>query len=77
MGSMNSSKRVLLLPAVAVAVALFGAAPAAASQGGNPTQGSCGLGKPGAQAGIQDQTSPGATENALISPQEFGCTGNA
>jgi hypothetical protein len=75
MGSMNRRKRWLIPPAVAVAMALSAAAPASAGQGGNPTPGSCGLGTPGAKAAIADPTSPGATENALIKPQEVGCTG--
>ena len=36
---------------------------------------SCGLGRPGAQEALADQTSPGATENALAPPSEAGCTG--
>lgn len=72
---MTSRKTTLASLAVASAVGLFGAAPALAGQGGNPTPASCGLGKPGAQEAVADSTSPGATENARISPQEFGCTG--
>jgi hypothetical protein len=77
MRSMNRSKKWLIPPAVAVATALFAAAPASAGQGGNPTLGSCGLGKPGAKEAITDPTSPGATENALIKPQEVFCTGQS
>jgi hypothetical protein len=76
MEKINRCKRLLVPPAVAVAVTVFAAAPASASKGGSPAPGSCGLGTPGAYVALQDQTSPGATENALISPQEFGCTGN-
>jgi hypothetical protein len=73
---MNRCKKRLIAPAVALAVGLFAAAPASAGQGGVPTDGSCGLGKAGAHSAIQDQTSPGATENAHIKPSEIGCTGN-
>ena len=75
MKRMNGCKKLLAPAAVAVALTLVAAAPASASQGGRPTPGSCGLGTPGAFAALIDQTSPGATENALISPQEIGCTG--
>lgn len=75
MGSINRRRKWLIPPAVAVAIALFAATPASAGQGGNPAPGSCGLGKPGAKAAIADPTSPGATENAHIKPQEIGCTG--
>ena len=73
---MKHRRKLLMPPAIAVAAALFAAAPASAGQGGNPTSGSCGLGKEGAFGAIQDQTSPGATEAARESPLEFGCTGN-
>jgi hypothetical protein len=76
MDSTNSRKKWLIAPVVAVVAALCAAAPASAGQGGNPTDGSCGLGKPGAQVAIADPTSPGATENALIKPQDIGCTGH-
>ena len=75
MESIKRCKKSLVPPVVAVAIALVAAAPASASKGGSPTPGSCGLGTPGAFAALIDQTSPGATENALISPQEIGCTG--
>jgi hypothetical protein len=61
---------------IAVAAALFAAAPASAGQGGSPNPGSCGLGKTAAHSAIQDQTSPGATEESHVKPSEVGCTGN-
>jgi hypothetical protein len=73
---MDRRRKPLMLSAVGVAVALFAATPASAENGGAPHPGSCGLGKPGAHEAIQDPTSPGATENALIPPSEIGCTGN-
>ncbi len=72
---MNRRKKLLKTAAVAVALVLFGTAPAVAGPGGTPTAGSCGLGKAGAHDAIQDQTSPGATENARIKPSEVGCPG--
>lgn len=73
---MKRSKRLLIPPVLAVTVALAAAAPAFAGKGGEATDGSCGLGKGGAQDAIADTTSPGATENALFPPALAGCTGN-
>jgi hypothetical protein len=65
---------------LAVVLATIGvlatAAPASACLSrGEPGQGSCGLGRDAAQAAVADQTSPGATEVALMRPAESGCTG--
>jgi hypothetical protein len=73
---MNRRKVPLTLAAVGVAVALFAATPASAGNGGEPTPGSCGLGKSNAHGAIQDQTGPGASEAAKFPPSEAGCTGN-
>ncbi len=36
---------------------------------------SCGLARPGAQAGVALEEGPGATEFAKVPPSESGCTG--
>jgi hypothetical protein len=51
------------------------AVPAFADKGGNPSEGSCGIGR-GVHEAIEDETSPGATEFARFPPSEAGCTGN-
>jgi hypothetical protein len=53
------------------------AAPASAGQGGDPADGSCGLGKSVAHDAIADTTSPGATEASHVKPADVGCTGKA
>jgi hypothetical protein len=60
-----------------VAAGLIGAvaAPASAAQGGNPADGSCGLGKSVAHEAIADPIGPGASEAATFPPSEAGCTG--
>jgi hypothetical protein len=70
-------KALTAIAAVSVGLGVFAAAPAFAGQGGTPTPGSCGLGKPGAHTAIADPTSPGATENSHIKPSEIGCTGHS
>ena len=62
---------------IAVALVLLAAIPASAAKGGNPTSGSCGLGKSTAHEAIDLPDSPGATEAATFPPSEAGCTGNA
>jgi hypothetical protein len=72
----NHLKKARAVATLAAAVALFAAAPVSASQGGNPTPGSCGLGNATAHAAIADQTGPGASEDALVPPAEVACTGH-
>jgi hypothetical protein len=73
---MKHRRKLLMPPAIAVAAALFAAAPASAAQGGNPTSGSCGLGETVAHNAIQNPAGPGASEDARVSPLEVGCNGN-
>ena len=71
----NHLKKARAVGTLAVAVALFAAAPVSAKPGGNPATGSCGLGKGVAHEAIADQTGPGASEAARFPPALAGCTG--
>jgi hypothetical protein len=74
---MKHFKKALAAP-VAIVVILVAAAPASAGQGGNPTEGSCGLGSTVAHEAIANQTGgPGASEDALVPPASVGCTGHS
>jgi hypothetical protein len=73
---MNRFKKALAVP-VAIVVVLVAAAPASAGQGGHPTEGSCGIGSTIAHEAIANQTGPGASEDARVSPASVGCTGNS
>ena len=73
---MKRVKELFALFVIAVALALLAAVPASAGQGGTPTAGSCGLGKSVAHEAIENQTGPGASEDATVPPASVGCTGN-
>ena len=72
LGSAMRRRLTALLAMVVMAVMLV-AGPALADKGGVSHEGSCGFGREGAQTGVEDQTSPGATEFALIHPSEENC----
>ena len=55
---MNRGKKLLILPAVIAAFAVTAAAPAFADKGGNPHQGSCGLGMETAHEAIASEEGP-------------------
>jgi hypothetical protein len=66
---MKRFKQVFALFAIAVAVALVGAIPASAEQGGIPTDGACGVGMSLAQSAVANQLAgPGAKEVATVPP---------
>ena len=49
---------------------------AVADPGGTLHVGSCGLAREFAIPAVQDPSSPGATEWALVPPNSWGCTGD-
>jgi hypothetical protein len=62
-------KKLFALFVVALAVGLLAAIPASAGQGGEPTEGACGIGKSLAQDAVADQDAgPGASEVATVPP---------
>jgi len=65
--------RLTALLAMVVLAVMLAASPAFADQGGLAHDGSCGFGAVGAQLTVDDPTSPGATEFALIHPSEENC----
>jgi len=67
-------RRLTAMLATVVMTVMLVAVPALADPGGLIHGGSCGLGKGGAFDGIADPEGPGAAEQALYSPSEFGCT---
>jgi hypothetical protein len=66
---------VLLAVALMMTSVLAFSAPAFADKGGVSHEGSCGLGREGAQTAVEDPESPGATEFALIHPSDAECPG--
>jgi hypothetical protein len=69
-------RRLMALLAIVLVTMMVVAAPALADTGGDPHEGSCGLGTGLAHEVIQDDTAPGASELTVISPSEFGCSNN-
>ena len=72
-------RRLTTLVAMAVMTVMLVADPAFAAAkefSPNPNaEGSCGLGRPGAQEVVALEERPGATEFARFPPSEAGCTG--
>ena len=70
-------RKLTALLAMVVVTVMLVAAPALAVKGGTPHEGTCGLGPVVAKGAIEDQSGPGASEEARFPPSEAGCTGQA
>ena len=66
-------RRIVMVTVALVMAVMLATSPAFADQGGLAHDGSCGFGAVGAQLTVDDPTSPGATEFALIHPSEENC----